>query len=248
MNAPAPEPWVPSGKYNGIILEGAFVDPAYAWPPKEGEGPLAVELEASIYGVDDLQYPEPPKIKTKRIVVTEKETYTVARCGFFKCCRSDQHVVNRYSKSLPVDLKEKESLKSDYLSKKNKFNQLRKEKRKQSRDGEKYARVPDGVLIYRLDTSNCTVTLISAPNSNTVMQSLMTNITVVDASPSKSVSRRGIMLTDKGGDKYELVACEQRTATSWMEALNMMLGKGKGIGKVRLSVIFKHFSYLMVKY
>lgn len=56
----------------------------------------------------------------------------------------------------------------------------------------------------------------------------MTDIVVVDAQPSKSASRRGIMLTDESGEKFELVACEQRSATSWMEALNMMLGKNQG--------------------
>lgn len=240
MNAEESTPVVSTENYKGIILEGAFVDPAYSWPPKEGEGHYAVELEASTMlltksenpqDADELKYPEPPKIKTKRVVVTEKETYTVARCGFFKCCRSDEHVVNRYSKSIPVDPNQKEELKNDYYSRRKKVRELRKKKRSQLQYEQKYTRVPDGVLIYRLDTSTGSVTLISVPNSNTDIQTLMTDIVVVDAYPSKSLSRRGIILTDKSGDKYELVACEQRTATSWMEALNMMLGKGKGIGK-----------------
>jgi hypothetical protein len=243
MNAQESAPVVSTENYKGIILEGAFVDPAYSWPPKEGEGHHAVELEASTMlltksenpqDADELKYPEPPKIKTKRVVVTEKETYTVARCGFFKCCRSDEHVVNRYSKSIPVDPNQKEELKKDYYSRRNKVRELRKKKRSQLQNEQKYTRVPDGVLIYRLDTSTGSVTLISVPNSNTEIQTLMTDIVVVDAYPSKSLSRRGIILTDKSGDKYELVACEQRTATSWMEALNMMLGKGKGIGKVSI--------------
>lgn len=56
----------------------------------------------------------------------------------------------------------------------------------------------------------------------------MTDIVVVDAYPSKSASRRGVMVQDESGMKFELEACEQRSATSWMEALNMMLGKHKG--------------------
>ena len=31
----------------GAILEAAFVDPAYAWPPVEGQGKNAIELQAS---------------------------------------------------------------------------------------------------------------------------------------------------------------------------------------------------------
>jgi len=67
------------------------------------------------------------------------------------------------------------------------------------------------------------------------LTNLMTDITVTDACPSNSSSRRGIMLTDDNGQKHELVACEQRSATSWMEALHLMLGKrntGIGIGRL----------------
>ena len=36
-----------SGRATGTILEGAFVDPAYPWPPAEGQGKHAIELQAS---------------------------------------------------------------------------------------------------------------------------------------------------------------------------------------------------------
>lgn len=221
-----------NSKWTGTILEAAFVDPAYQWPPKDGEGTNAVELEASTALLTkangdqtDLTYPERPKIKAKRKVITETETITSARCGIFKCCKSEEQVVHTHTKKIPTDPEERERLKREYLSKREAVRRNRKEKRSYQ---EKYARVPDGVLIYRLDTAAHTVSLISSPNSNTDLRTLMTDIVVVDAQPSKSASRRGIMLTDESGEKFELVACEQRSATSWMEALNMMLGKNQG--------------------
>lgn len=220
-----------SSPWTGTILEAAFVDPAYSWPPNEGEGSNAVELEASTVLLAnaedkaDLQYPLVPKIKGKKKVVTETETITVARCGIFKCCKSEEQVVRTHTQAIPVDPNEKERLKREYVAKREAVRRKRKEHRSYQ---EKYARVPDGVLIYRLDTAARTVSLISAPNSNTDLRALMTDIVVTDAQPSKSSSRRGILLTDEVGSRYELVACEQRSATSWMEALNMMLGKGRG--------------------
>ena len=32
----------------GTVLEAAFVDPAYVWPPPDGEGRNAIELQASV--------------------------------------------------------------------------------------------------------------------------------------------------------------------------------------------------------
>lgn len=133
--------------------------------------------------------------------------------------------MNTHTKNIPSNPEEKERLKSEYLAKRAAVRKKRKEKRE---DQEKYDSVPDGVLIYRLDTASRTISLISAPNSNTDLRTLMTDIVVTDAVPSKSSSRRGIMVTDESGEKFELIACEQRSATSWMEALNMMLGKGRG--------------------
>jgi hypothetical protein len=224
-------------KWAGTILEAAFVDPAYNWPPKEGEGVNAVELEASPYllaktedetNADELEYPPAPNLKGKKQVVTETETYTTARCGVFKCCKSEEQVVNTHTRTIPMDPEEKARLQREYTEKREMVRKKRKEKKE---DQEKYARVPDGVLIYRLDTSAHTVSLISAPNSNTDLRTLMTDIVVTDAYPSKSASRRGIILVDENGKSYELIACEQRSATSWMEALNMMLGKGRGGAK-----------------
>ena len=44
----APAAGSPSGRATGTLLEAAFVDPAYPWPPEEGRGPRAVELRPSL--------------------------------------------------------------------------------------------------------------------------------------------------------------------------------------------------------
>lgn len=228
-------------KKSGAIIEGAFVDPAYTWPPEEGVGKHAFEVVSKGTGSteEDLAYPEVPKIKARRRVITETEVVTTGRCGgLFKCCTSEEAVVNTHTETIPENEEEREKLKKDYLQKRDQVKQKRRE-RKAQKEAEanaassKYANVPEGVLIYRLDTTNKSITLISAPNSNTDMKNLMTEMTVVDALPSRSSSRRGILLTGSNGETYEIVACEQRTATSWMETINMMLGKDRhGMKKV----------------
>jgi hypothetical protein len=42
-----------AGLMNGTILEAAFVDPAYPWPPVDGQGKNAIELQASAKLLDD---------------------------------------------------------------------------------------------------------------------------------------------------------------------------------------------------
>jgi hypothetical protein len=50
-----PQETAPNGQYApwGTVLEAAFVDPAYQWPPPEGEGRNAIELQASVTLLDD---------------------------------------------------------------------------------------------------------------------------------------------------------------------------------------------------
>ena len=126
----------PQAPLTGTILEAAFVDPAYSWPPQEGEGRNAIELQAAtnlLKGVDpasqsvdgsddeddeDLVDPEPPKIKRKTKVVTTTETTTTSRCGFFRCCRSEDAVVETHLEKEPIDEEEKERLRQEYFAKK----------------------------------------------------------------------------------------------------------------------------------
>ncbi len=202
-------------------------------------GKNAVEIVSNDTGEteEDLSYPEVPKIKARRKVITESEIVQKGRCfGVFNCCKSEEAVLNTHTETIPIDPDEKERLREEYLQKREQVKKKRRERKvklKLKEKEKKYNIVPEGVLVYRLDTSQKLVTLISAPSSNTDMANLVTEIVVLDASPSRSSNRRGIILTGESGETFELVACEQRTATSWMETLNIMLGKEKtGMKKV----------------
>lgn len=237
-NNDTPQSYSSPSYSSGTILEAAFIDPAYSWPPQEGVGKNAFEVIASggTGSTEDLSYPELPNIKAKRKIVTEREIVTTGRCfgGIFKCCRSDEAIVRTKTETIPVNPEKNERLKKEYLQQRDMVKKKRRERKMMLKDQEKkYALVPDGVLVYRLDTAQKTIELISAPNSNTDMKNLMTEMKVVDAVPSRAANRKGIMLTGDNGEVVEIVACEQRTATSWMEALNMMLGKDRhGMKKV----------------
>jgi len=222
----------------GTIVDGAFVDPCYCWPPEEGVGRNAIELQASTAlltnvepGLDDLKDPELPKIKNRTKVITETEVVTTSRCGFFRLCQKEEAIVNTHTERYPINMEEKARLQAEYICKKKEIRTRRKENARIAREKmledeakNKYARVPEGVFIYRLDTATCTVTLLSNPSSNTDLSTLVKKIIVKKAYPSKDKSRRGIVLIGHRGERVELIACGQRTATSWMEILNMMLG------------------------
>uniref|UniRef100_A0A7S2SGC9 Uncharacterized protein n=1 Tax=Eucampia antarctica TaxID=49252 RepID=A0A7S2SGC9_9STRA len=255
----------------GTILEAAFVDPAYSWPPAEGQGQHAIELQASTvllkkvdpndasadyddedydedYDEEDLRDPEPPRIKRKNTVVTTTETTVTSRCGFFRCCKSEDAVVNTHTEREPIDPEEKERLKQEYLAKKAdvamkrekrsekrsntlKLKKARKREARQDKfDREKYTTVPEGILIYQLDTASHAISLLSVPNSNTNLDTLVRTMVIAYAEPSRDKSRRGIQLTSIDGTKATLVACEQRTAIAWLEILDMMLGN-RGAGR-----------------
>lgn len=262
----------------GAILEAAFVDPAYSWPPKEGEGKNAIELQASsalLRSVEpdqtdtesvfssstvggDLQYPDPPKIHKKTKVITTTETTTSSRCGFLRCCKTEEAVVSTAYEEQPIDENEKQRLRDEYKAAKDEVKQKRKDRavrKKEKRDAkaaslrarrmaerekEKYARVPEGILIYRLDTARREVTLMSGPSSNTDVNSLMRHMVLAGASPSADKSRRGICLSGIDGSRATLVACEQRTAIAWLEAIEMMLSNaGPGRMSMRNITRFK---------
>lgn len=249
----------------GTILEAAFVDPAYSWPPKDGEGRNAIELQAStalltsvrsrdeedVLSDDDLksspstiiEEPTPPKLSRTKQVTTVETTYS-SRCGFFKLCKkAEDQVVHTHTVEEPLGDDEAAIKKQQYedakraaaqrkaekkLKKKERL-KLRKEReealRRAERDRTKYSRVPEGIFVYRLDTAAKTVTLLSGPSSNTDLDALLRHMVVAAVSPSADKTRRGICLTGVDGTHATLVACEQRTATAWLEAMDMMLGK-----------------------
>lgn len=241
--------YVPSG----TILEAAFVDPAYSWPPKDGEGRNAIELQASLdllmKDVNDavetdslvttesmkqrMQMPQKPNF-TKSTTIETIETTTKKK--WWQCCRAGDDVVeNAYSsKQRKEELRTYEqkkksverAIKEHQEMKQAKLRQKDKEHRRQT----KYARVPEGILIYRLDTTSREVSLMNEPHAKTDVDALTREMQVVAVAPAPDKSRRGILVTGADGKETTLVACEQRTATAWLEAMSLMLAKDHEMG------------------
>jgi hypothetical protein len=197
----------PKKLVNGTILEAAFVDPAYSWPPADGEGKNAVELQV----MDDDSYSSGPSEKG---VEFRSVTTTTSKRGLFnfKCCRSDDVVTTEQGKKLAPGKSAKQ----------------KKRSRKKSK-GQASKQAPEGVLIYRLDTADRSIKLVSEPSSNTDVDTLLTSMVVAEAKPGSDKSRRAIDLVGVDGTKTTIVACDQRSAIAWLEAMDMMLGhKGRG--------------------
>lgn len=213
----------------GTILEAAFVDPAYSWPPRDGEGKNAIELQASVnltsFDDDRSDVTTDSEKERMKLPSKPKRPEGVSKWGFFNCCRNDDAVVKAYTK----DVKAYEKKKVAALKARKEYAQNRraraKNKAKQYRKDNKYNLVPEGILVYRLDTSTHTIKLMSAPHSNTDLEALMTEMKVIRAVPSADKSRRGMELVGEDGTLVTLVACEQRTATAWLEAMNLMKAK-----------------------
>ena len=193
-------------KGKGTILEAAFVDPAYAWPPAEGQGKNAIELQATLELLkdqggedsDDETNTESHKPKSKRKLLVK----------LFSCCKSEQDVEEE-------DMELMREKAARYAAEE-------KEQKKKL----KYNRVPEGILIYRLDTSDNTLTLLSKPHSKTNMSVVLRKMKIVQADAAPDKSRRGMLLTcGVTGRQMMLVACEQRTAIAWFEAISLMLAK-----------------------
>uniref|UniRef100_A0A7S2M220 Uncharacterized protein n=1 Tax=Skeletonema marinoi TaxID=267567 RepID=A0A7S2M220_9STRA len=236
----------------GTIFEAAFVDPAYTWPPAEGQGKNAIELQAStaliksvapndrLDELDDDEVSLTPSMmssddegaaaspRSRRNVQTTTTTTTKKRFG---CCKSsNEQIISANSSN---DLVSKSSSFGSRFQKGSKAERRaerqrriiakKKKRRREARARERYRRVPEGILIYRLDTSDRTITLVSGPSSNTDMNTLMTKMVVINAKPSSDISRRGIILTGVRGEIHTVVACEQRTAIAWLESMDMML-------------------------
>jgi len=235
----------------GTIFEAAFVDPAYTWPPAEGQGKNAIELQAStaliksvapndrLDELDDDEVSLTPSMmssddegaatspRSRRNVQT---TTTTTKKRFGCCNSSNEQIISANSSN---DLVSKSSSFGSRFQKGSKAERRaerqrriiakKKKRRREARARERYRRVPEGILIYRLDTSDRTITLVSGPSSNTDMNTLMTKMVVINAKPSSDISRRGIILTGVRGEIHTVVACEQRTAIAWLESMDMML-------------------------
>jgi hypothetical protein len=191
---------------NGTLLEAAFVDPAYGWPHADGEGKNAVELQV----MDDASFETVPSTDNANAPpVASTTTTTTTSRGFFGCCKSEDTVVTTEE--------------GKRMAKK------KKRRRKKGGSSKSNRTVPEGILIYRLDTADRSIRLVSEPSSNTDVDNLLTHMVVADAMPGQDKSRRAIDLVGVDGTKATLVACEQRSAIAWLEAIDMMLGnKGRG--------------------
>lgn len=201
------EPEVEAPK-NGTILEAAFVDPAYPWPPVDGQGKNAIELQASAKLLDD----DDATTDGQREAMKMPKKPASMKKGFFGCCRSsDLDVISDYEQQKAAAVKARGEYKAN-----------KKVKDKDKRRVERYKRVPEGILIYRLDTANHTLELVSEPSTDTDMGSLVETMVIASSKPSSDKSRRGIEITGIDGSKTTLVACEQRTAIAWCEAMDMM--------------------------
>uniref|UniRef100_A0A7S1YFD8 Uncharacterized protein n=1 Tax=Grammatophora oceanica TaxID=210454 RepID=A0A7S1YFD8_9STRA len=237
---------------NGVILEAAFVDPSSSWPPADGEGKNAIELQASSVLLDrdgtvslasskksskskskKQDTSEDPtfvdvnkKTNTKSITRSKTTTVEEQTIGFRWCCKSKEAVLDTHTTEAGNDaalVEEKERA----VEEANALKKAMKEKERERKKQDRYNRVPDGILIYKLDTATHTVELLSGGHSNTDSDSLLQKMVVARASPLENdKTRRGIRLTAIDGTESTLIACEQRTATSWLEAMDMMLGHG----------------------
>jgi hypothetical protein len=208
---------------SGTILEAAFVDPAYNWPPSDGEGKNAIELQASLVLMQDdddddsVQTTEATKqsMRMPRRPVVDKVKW-------WNCCKAQDAVAAQQIREYEAKkLAAKEARQAYREMKKDKTTVREKLKRKK----EKYNRVPEGILIYRLDTTTRTLHLMSSAHSKTNLGTLVDEMVIVKASPSPDRSRRGMILVGQDGTETTLVACEQRTAISWLESMNLMLAK-----------------------
>jgi hypothetical protein len=226
----------------GTILEGAFVDPAYKWPPSDGEGKNAIELQASLNLLhqsglpedDDNDSVQTPDSMRQRMSLFRSNNYnntlvstSKSSFGLFSSCcgrRSSTDAVITSSSHREALMQQKglQQARQDYVA----WKQGRyRDKVKRLRQQERYSRVPEGIFIYRLDTTTNTIHLMSTPHARTDTNTLVSEMTIVKAIPSPDKSRRGIVVTGSDGTKMTLVATEQRTATAWLEAMNLMLAK-----------------------
>lgn len=219
QESPAPE----SAKFgaNGTVLEAAFVDPAYTWPPPEGEGRNAIELQASLSLMAQVEDGSVATTESQQRRMTIPPKPLGGSSGLFGCCKSNDAV---------VDLRDWELVRKEAIKARKDHYSAKKARSKEHRKKNRYSRVPEGIMIYRLDTSNQTLTLMSQPHPQTKTSELIQEMVVASAAPSHDKSRRGMIIKSIDGQTLNLVACEQRTAISWLESMDLMLANKSRLG------------------
>lgn len=203
---------------SGTILEAAFVDSAYQWPSPEGAGKNAIELQASVnIMLDDNESVVTTDTQKERMTIPENPALK-KKSKWWNCCKSGDAAI--------MSLQEYELRKKAALRTRKKHYAAKKARAKELRMKQRYNRVPEGILIYRLDTADQTISLMSETHSLTVEETLCREITVTGARPSPDKTRRGMIVKGMvNGEEKEvtLVACEQRTSIAWLEAIDLML-------------------------
>ena len=247
--AAAPETTIPPTSVpaapatGGTILEAAFVDPAYSWPPGDGQGKNAIELQASIkllQSNDENQ--DDASIFTTETALQRMRPPNAPRPksvrSLWNCCKSTETVISPDEMRMYEEQKAlaAEARQAHLLSKA----EHTKQKEKDARKAAKYKTVPEGILIYRLDTQTGNLQLMSQTHALTDVAQIVQECVVTAAVPYGSKSRRTLQISDENGNTHLLTACEQRTATAWLEAMNLMHAKKNRAGfslfrKVRFS-------------
>ena len=212
----------------GTILEAAFVDPAYAWPPEDGQGKNAIELQASIKLLESNDdNPDDASIFTTESALQRMRPPHAPRPksirNIWNCCKTSEAVISPEEMRMYEEQKAlaAEARQSHLLSKADHM----KQKEKAARKAAKYMTVPEGILIYRLDTQRGLLQLVSQTHALTDVNQIVEECIVTAAVPYGSKSRRTFQITDENGKVHLLTACEQRTATAWLEAMNLMHAK-----------------------
>lgn len=224
MQESAPPTATKFGSY-GTVLEAAFVDPAYTWPPADGEGRNAIELQASLSllaeGGDDGSVAT-TESQRQRMKIPPKPRTAAQASPWWKCCKSKEAVT--------MTIEDWEIARQNAMKARKDHFAMKKAKSKEYRKQTRYSRVPEGIMIYRLDTSNQTLTLMSQPHPKTDTESLVHEMVIASAAPSFDKTRRGMILKSIDGKTLNLVACEQRTSISWLEAIDLMLANKGRLG------------------
>ena len=107
----------------GTLLEAAFVDPAYAWPPVEGVGKNAIELQASIDLLegDDISVGTTESMRQRMrppprpVIVPSKK--------WWQCCKKDDAAIDQVREYEQKKMAAKEARKA--------YAHLKREKKKQ---------------------------------------------------------------------------------------------------------------------
>lgn len=209
----------------GTVLEAAFVDPAYSWPPQEGEGKNAIELQASVNLLDDASVRTTDSERERMTIPPRpKRSKETKKKKWYQCCTkaNDEEMLEMHN----WELRKKAALdaRKEHYDRK-------MERNKEARRRSRYNRVPEGILIYQLNTANQTLSLMSQPHSQTDHSTLVREMVVASARPANGRTRRGMLIRGVDGTTATLVACEQRTAIAWMEAIDMMLANKRRLRK-----------------